>query len=111
MNHKSLRRQKVLENRQEKQERRKQRQKENRKNVVSEQHRINYYLAKQFKNPIDDRDLGLVKYYKQRYAIDLKRAKKKHTQAQHCIHCPHNCEGWCNKKHAWCNEAVKNCLK
>lgn len=77
MNHKALRREKVLAKRKIQQERRKQRQKENRKNMMTEQHRINYYLSKQLSQPIDDRDLGLVKYYQQRTIIDKKKEKKK----------------------------------
>lgn len=109
MNHKSLRRKKVLAKRKIQQERRKQRQKENRKNMMTEQHRINYYLSKQLSQPIDDRDLELVKYYQQRTIINKKKEKKKLSQAQHCIQCPHNVGGWCISKQEWCNIAIKNC--
>lgn len=111
MNHRDLHREKVLAKRKVQQGRRKERQKNNRKNVMTEQHRINYYLAKQLSHPVDDRDLELIKYYREKNAIEKRKEEKKKSLAQRCIGCSHNNNGWCNQKRQWCNEATTYCLK
>lgn len=108
LTHKILHREKVLAKRELKRKNKAER-RNARKNTMSEEHRINYYLLKS--TPIDNYDKGLEKYYKAKYAREHKEEKEKIKNAKICLGCPKNNNGFCNEHNEWCSICVNKCIK
>ena len=108
LTHKMLHRQKVLAKRELKRKNREER-RNARKTPMSEGHRINYYLSKS--PTIDNHDKGLEKYYKNKYAKEHKKEKEKNRNAQICLGCIKNENGFCKEHNEWCNICINKCIK